>query len=95
MPISLCADIQWLLGETLQAAIATLSAGARLRVLEVGAGTGGTTSYVLPLLPADRVEYTFTDLSPLFLDRATEQFAAYPFMRRAVLELNAISEPGL
>ena len=75
------------LGETLQAAIATLSAGARLRVLEVGAGTGGTTSYVLPLLPADRVEYTFTDLSPLFLDRATEQFAAYPFMRRAVLDI--------
>ena len=30
---------------------------------------------------ADRVEYTFTDLSPLFLERAAEQFAAYPFMR--------------
>ena len=75
------------LGETLQAAIATLPAGARLRVLEIGAGTGGTTTYVLPLLPADRVEYTFTDLSPLFLDRAAEQFAAYPFLRRAILDI--------
>ena len=75
------------LGEALQAAIATLPAGARLRVLEIGAGTGGTTTYVLPLLPADRVEYTFTDLSPLFLDRAAAQFAAYPFLRRAILDI--------
>ncbi|MGQ3058934.1 MAG: methyltransferase, partial [Nevskia sp.] len=66
------------LGEALQSAIAQLPAGARLRVLEIGAGTGGTTTYVLPLLPAERTEYTFTDLSPLFLERAAENFAAYP-----------------
>jgi acyl transferase domain-containing protein/SAM-dependent methyltransferase/acyl carrier protein len=75
------------LGEALQAAIAKLPAGARLRVLEIGAGTGGTTTYVLPLLPADRTEYTFTDLSPLFLERAAEQFAAHPFVRHAVLDI--------
>ena len=69
------------------AAIAALPPAARLRVLEIGAGTGGTTTYVLPLLPGDRVEYTFTDLSPLFLERAAEQFAAYPFMRRALLDI--------
>ncbi|HTU59268.1 MAG TPA: methyltransferase, partial [Polyangiales bacterium] len=40
-----------------------------------------------PHLPADRVAYTFTDLSPLFLDRAAEQFAAYPFIRRALLDI--------
>ena len=34
----------------MQAAIAELPAGARLRVLEIGAGTGGTTTYVLPVL---------------------------------------------
>ena len=71
----------------LTAAIAALPSASRLRVLEIGAGTGGTTSYVLPLLPGDRVEYTFTDLSPLFLERAAEQFAAYPFMRRALLDI--------
>jgi acyl transferase domain-containing protein/acyl carrier protein len=75
------------LGEALQAAIASVPAGTRLRVLEIGAGTGGTTTYVLPLLPADRTEYTFTDLSPLFLERAAEQFAAYPFVRHALLDI--------
>ncbi len=75
------------LGEALRAALAPLPAGARLRVLELGAGTGGTTTFVLPLLPAERVEYTFTDVSPLFLERAAEQFASYPFVRRAVLDV--------
>ena len=75
------------LGEALQTAIARLPAGARLRVLEIGAGTGGTTTYVLPLLPAERTEYTFTDLSPLFLERAAENFAAYPFVRHALLDI--------
>ena len=56
-------------------------------MLEIGAGTGGTTTAVLPLLPADRVEYTFTDLSPLFLERAAEPFAAFPFVRRALLDV--------
>ena len=37
-----------------------------VRILEVGAGTGGTTAAVLPALPADRSSYCFTDLSPLF-----------------------------
>jgi acyl transferase domain-containing protein/acyl carrier protein len=75
------------LAEALKAALASLPADRRLRVLEIGAGTGGTTTYVLPLLPKDRVEYTFTDLSPLFLERAAEQFAQYGFMRRAILDI--------
>jgi amino acid adenylation domain-containing protein len=75
------------LGEALAASIANLPAGATLRVLELGAGTGGTTTYVLPLLPADRAEYTFTDVSPIFLERAAERFAAYPFLRTATLNM--------
>ena len=75
------------LAEALKAALASLPSGRRLRVLEIGAGTGGTTTYVLPLLPKDCVEYTFTDLSPLFLERAAEQFAGYGFMRRALLDI--------
>ncbi|HLS56237.1 MAG TPA: type I polyketide synthase [Zeimonas sp.] len=75
------------LAVALRAAIATLPEGSRLRVLEIGAGTGGTTTYVLPLLPVQRVEYTFTDLSTLFLDRAAEQFQQYPFMRFALLDI--------
>jgi acyl transferase domain-containing protein/acyl carrier protein len=75
------------LAQALEAAIAGLPAGTRLRVLEIGAGTGGTTSYVLPLLPAERVEYTFTDISPLFLERAAEQFKEYPFIRYSLLDV--------
>jgi acyl transferase domain-containing protein/SAM-dependent methyltransferase len=56
-------------------------AGRQLRVLEVGAGTGGTTSSVLPVLPTGRTSYVFTDLSDVFLARAGERFAAYPFVR--------------
>ena len=75
------------LGEALASSIASLPPGKLLRVLEIGAGTGGTTTYVLPLLPADAVEYTFTDVSPIFLERATERFAAYPFLRSAMLNI--------
>ena len=75
------------LGEALASSIANLPPGKVLRVLEIGAGTGGTTTYVLPLLPADGVEYTFTDVSPIFLERAAERFAAYPFLRTAMLNI--------
>jgi microcystin synthetase protein McyG len=75
------------LAEALARAIEHLPPGATLRVLEIGAGTGGTTSFVLPGLPANRVEYTFTDVSPLFLERATETFAAYPFLRTSLLDI--------
>jgi acyl transferase domain-containing protein/SAM-dependent methyltransferase/acyl carrier protein len=75
------------LAETLKSAIADIPTGAKLRILEIGAGTGGTTAHLLPMLPADRVEYTFTDISRLFLDRAAEQFATYPFIRRTLLDI--------
>jgi NAD(P)-dependent dehydrogenase (short-subunit alcohol dehydrogenase family)/SAM-dependent methyltransferase/acyl carrier protein len=75
------------LAEALSAAIKRLPAHASLRVLEIGAGTGGTTSYVLPHLPSGRVEYVFTDVSQLFLDGAAEQFGAYDFLRTALLDI--------
>lgn len=58
-----------------------------LRVLELGAGTGGTTSHLLPRLPAGRTEYTFTDVSPLFTARAAERFADYPFVAYRLLDI--------
>ncbi|MBL8341594.1 MAG: SDR family NAD(P)-dependent oxidoreductase [Rubrivivax sp.] len=65
------------------------AAGKRpLRVLELGAGTGGTTAHVLPRLPQQGVEYTFTDIGALFVARARERFGpAAPFMRFATLNL--------
>ena len=59
---------------------ASTPAGRVLQVLEVGAGTGGTTASLLPVLSPERTRYVFTDMSDLFLDRARERFAAYPFL---------------
>ncbi len=59
-----------------------------VRVLEVGAGTGGTTAAILPLLDAGRTTYRFTDVTPVFLDRARESFAAYPFMEFGELDID-------
>ncbi len=58
-----------------------------LRVLEIGAGTGGTTGFVLPCLPADRTTYTFTDVSPMFGLKAQQKFSAYPFVHYATLNI--------
>jgi acyl transferase domain-containing protein len=58
-----------------------------LRVLEIGAGTGGTTACLLPRLPAALTQYTFTDISPLFLARAREKFAHYPFVDYRMLDI--------
>lgn len=53
-----------------------------LRVLEIGAGTGGTTARALEGLKSDDGQrlyssYVFTDISPLFFDSARRRFEAY------------------
>ena len=57
-----------------------------LRILEIGAGTGGTTRYLLPSIGVD-ADYTFTDISPLFLAQAKDQFKSYPRLRVALLDI--------
>ncbi|KAJ6443315.1 polyketide synthase [Purpureocillium lavendulum] len=55
-----------------------------LKILEMGAGTGGTTRWLVPLLATLNlpVEYTFTDLAPSFVALARKKFAkSYPFMK--------------
>ena len=48
----------------------------RVKVLEVGAGTGGTTGAVLAGLDARRTDYWFTDVSPTLVAQARGKFAA-------------------
>ena len=55
-----------------------------LRVLEIGAGTGGTTASLLPVLDPVRTRYRFTDVSDVFLDAARERFGAGPGSRSRV-----------
>ena len=65
-----------LIADVFERIVAQTPAQRPLRVLEIGAGTGSTTAYVLDGSPVARVEYTFTDVSPLFLHRAREKFTA-------------------
>jgi acyl transferase domain-containing protein/acyl carrier protein/SAM-dependent methyltransferase len=60
-----------------------------IRILEIGAGTGGTTAYLLPVLPRDRTHYVFTDVSQVFLADARRVFADYPFLDVATLDIEA------
>jgi SAM-dependent methyltransferase len=82
--------------ETLMAAVTALPRGRRLRVLEVGGGTGGTTAWLAPALPADATEYLFTDVGPLLVAQARERFAGHPFMEFQTLDLEQeLSAQGL
>lgn len=62
------------------------AAGRPLRVLEVGAGTGGTTVRLVEQLP-EGTDYLFTDAGQSFVERARVRFADRPGMRFAVLDL--------
>ena len=63
-----------MLGDAVAALLAGLPEGRRLRVLEVGAGTGSATASVLPELPAGRYDYTYTDISAGFFAEAETRF---------------------
>ncbi len=78
-----------LLAESLRSVRDSWSGARPLRILEVGAGTGSTSSYVLPMFAGRDIEYTFTDVSPLFLNRAREKFADVAGMKYATLDIGS------
>ena len=63
-----------------------------IRVLEIGAGTGGTTAHVLPILPAHRTEYVYSDASNVFTTFGKRQFGDYPFVEYQVLDIGRSPE---
>lgn len=59
-----------------------------LRVLEVGAGVGGTSVGLITALAPYPVHYTFTDVSHFFLARARNLFAKHDFVDYRLFDIN-------
>ena len=65
----------------------SLPEGRGLRILEVGAGTGGLAAHLLPLLERGLHSYVFSDVSQSFFNAAMQKLAAFPEVRFQVLDL--------
>jgi len=63
-----------------------------LRILEVGGGQGLATTDLLPILPAERTSYTFTDIGNWFLTQAKNKFRDYPFLEYKLFDLEQTPE---
>ena len=63
-----------LLADVVRTLVAQLPPERRLRVLEIGAGTGSATASVLPELPDGRFDYVYTDISAGFFAEAEARF---------------------
>ena len=75
-----------LLGDAVAAVVSNWPQDRRMRILEVGAGTGSGTSVVLPELPAGNFDYMFTDISAGFFAEAESRFmdSGHPIEYRAL-----------
>ena len=55
-----------------------LPEGRGLRILEIGAGTGGLASQILPFLERELHTYVFSDISASFFPAGRQKLAAFP-----------------
>lgn len=80
---------QWMtsIASALRLAASKLPEGRGLRILEIGAGTGGLAAHVLPLLERGLHSYTFSDVSAGFFTPAAQKLAAFPEVEYKVFDL--------
>ena len=78
-----CTAATRLLAEFVHSTFLARQTDGVLSILEVGAGTGGTTKYLLDFLTRCGVsfEYTFTDVSQSLVSQARKKFSSFPQMR--------------
>lgn len=68
--------------------------GRVVRILEIGAGTGGTTTHLLTecIRSSTPVYYCFTDVSPSFFAKYGPDSSQYPFVDYRLLDINKPAE---
>jgi acyl transferase domain-containing protein/acyl carrier protein/SAM-dependent methyltransferase/NAD(P)-dependent dehydrogenase (short-subunit alcohol dehydrogenase family) len=76
-----------LVGELVSDAVRQTSFAQPARLLELGAGTGSTTTSVLEQLGGVGANYCFTDVSRLMLNEARARFEHFPAIRYALLNI--------
>ncbi len=67
--------------------VSELPSDRKIRILELGAGTGSTSSFLFDILPKDRTQYSFTDISPAFFVKAKDEFRDYDFIEYRILDI--------
>ncbi len=65
-----------MLTEALAILLSQRPEGRKIRVLEVGAGTGATTEWVMKEFPTGKIEYCYTDISAGFFADAERRFGS-------------------
>ncbi len=78
-----------ILGQSVSELLDTWALTRPCRILEVGAGTGAVLSHLAPVLKEHSIEYTFSDVSSLFVRRAKRRFKNLKFVQFTELDLNA------
>ncbi|CAK0748675.1 hypothetical protein CCP3SC5AM1_1540002 [Gammaproteobacteria bacterium] len=76
-----------LVAEVMARIIESLPTTQGIRILEIGAGTGGTTAALLPLLPKTRTKYVYTDIGLGLLNQAQATFADFSFIDYRSLDI--------
>lgn len=76
-----------LIGDAVAKIVSGFPPERKLRILEIGAGTGSATSSILPRIPVGRAEYVFTDVTPLFTSKAQSKFSDFPFVEYRILDI--------
>ena len=59
----------------------------KLKILELGAGTGSTSSFLFDILPEKDTRYVFTDISQAFFAKAKDKFGKYDFIEYKILDI--------
>ncbi|KAI1846151.1 hypothetical protein JX266_007676 [Neoarthrinium moseri] len=83
------------LGDFLYEALSSASGVGKFRILEIGAGTGGTTRYIVNFLKSRGInfEYVFTDISPSLVNSTAKQFKGIKELTFDLLDVEQPPKP--